>query len=389
MGRLMRAQISPQRPARMGPRLIVLLLLASHGPGSVLRAEWSGSRPVSHPQSTAFVLATIPGALPRHGRRAKAERRALGCHGVAFSEEGKLLAWGNTKHVLVWDVANHRLVYATAPQDHAFGYAITFVPNRRSMAVCTIPSPDSQVLLLDPASGVTISSFPSHGLCLSIAASPDGRYLAYSSGFPIPSSVTVRDLESGASVHVRLALLSVVTNLAFSPDGLLLAADLAGSLSIRVLAVPSGRVMRRLGPADPSADCISISPDGRLLAATRLDGAIDLWEVKSGERLPPLVGHKGPVESLAFARPEDTLASGGRDKTIRLWNPDTGKAIGVLKGHCGAIQSLAVSPDGMTLASLSRDGTVRLWDLARGKQESVIDAATGKAEPETGLAQCQ
>jgi WD40 repeat protein len=56
-----------------------------------------------------------------------------------------------------------------------------------------------------------------------------------------------------------------------------------------------------------------------------------------------------------------TLASGSQDETIKLWNLKTGDLLRTLTGHKGSVRSVAISADGQTLASGSLDQTIKLW----------------------------
>ena len=73
------------------------------------------------------------------------------------------------------------------------------------------------------------------------------------------------------------------------------------------------------------------------------------------------------VNSVAFTRDGQTLASGDSDGTVRLWNiadPAHPRLRGPIPASgTASVQSVAFSPDGRALASGSLDGTVRLWDL--------------------------
>jgi WD40 repeat protein len=86
-------------------------------------------------------------------------------------------------------------------------------------------------------------------------------------------------------------------------------------------------------------------------------------DVGTGATLPPLGGHRRPVEALVGT--VTGVASGSADRTIRLWSPATGVGK-ALRGHTGGVGALAVTPDGTEIVSVSRDGTWRRWDARTG-----------------------
>ena len=81
---------------------------------------------------------------------------------------------------------------------------------------------------------------------------------------------------------------------------------------------------------DGTLRCVAISPDGKVVACCG-DRSVHLFDLKSGERLKQLDGHKGAVNAVAFSPDGKLLASAGEDQTIRLWDVETWKPKGVLK----------------------------------------------------------
>ena len=113
---------------------------------------------------------------------------------------------------------------------------------------------------------------------------------------------------------------------------------------------------------------LAYSPDGLMLAAGTGHGKVQLWEFKSQRLLDSLVRHEPDrkVDILAFSPDGKTLASGTSDE-IKLWNLESQVHLVTLRGHKHRIASLAFSPNGEALASKEEDDTVNLWEIPTGK----------------------
>jgi WD40 repeat protein len=108
--------------------------------------------------------------------------------------------------------------------------------------------------------------------------------------------------------------------LAFSPDGILLAAK--GYFEMVLWDVAKGQALRTLeGEPDPLIfNCMAISPDGTRLASGDFEHSTRLWDVATGTLLKSFEGHAEGVRAVAFSPDGTMLASASGDKTVKLWN---------------------------------------------------------------------
>lgn len=84
-----------------------------------------------------------------------------------------------------------------------------------------------------------------------------------------------------------------------------------------------------------------------------------------------LIGHSGPVYSLAFdpttgpSAPPNLLLSASQDATVRLWSMDTLSNLVAYRAHRDPIWDVDWAPRGVYFATGSRDRTARLWSTER------------------------
>lgn len=164
--------------------------------------------------------------------------------------------------------------------------------------------------------GTLLRSLKGHSRgVVDIAFSPNGVTLASAS---LDRTVTLWDVARGAPVHTIRGS-SVTGAAAFSPDGSLFATAGAADDQGRLWSTDDWRLLRKLESARGGMGNVAFSPDGAMLAAGNAWYEVRWWSVSDGALLRAVKGHADSVNSVAFSPSGETLASGSLDGTVRLW----------------------------------------------------------------------
>jgi WD40 repeat protein len=159
-----------------------------------------------------------------------------------------------------------------------------------------------------------------------------------------------------------------VTQVAWSPDGILAASSAAGE----VVLWQDGNLLTLLPAELTSIDCLAFSHDGKFLAAGGQDGKVRVWSIpptplKKGGKLEQKVkliaslenGSKW-VDKLSWSRTCNQLAfSLGR--YVQIWDADSQTVITTLPFTNSSVLDLAWQPSGGHIA-IAGDGGVKIWD---------------------------
>jgi len=297
--------------------------------------------------------------------------------GVSFAQyspaNDRLATGGADGSVTLW---TRSLVPALVPYPALDGvfWDADFSPDGRTIAVAR----DSNVHILDVASGQIKRQLPMGKTVRSVKFSADKKYLVATTGSSkAPDAVNEARLFDAVSWK-ELAKLEghtgIVLRAAFSPDGKTLATS-AGDRITKLWDLPSGNLRATLDTRAALAKGLLFLPDGTLVTSC-WDKTIRFWDVDSKtEKKKWDTGLA--MTTLAVSADGSLLAAaehpspGEGPAELKVWDIATGNVVHQLKGHAGRILGVAFTPDGRGLLAsggkLNTFGEIHHWDLASGQ----------------------
>ena len=236
---------------------------------------------------------------------------------------------------------------------------------------------DHLIRLTDVRTGGELATLQYRMGAKELTFSPDGETVAFTG----LGEIRLWNTRTGDEQAIPLADLSAgiprniprILALAFSPHGTWLVSG-SDKGKIQMWDVVTGGALTVFAEPTEQEDlgrilALAFSPDGTLLAAG-IRGHIHLWEVDTANKLLSVnTEHRrgdkpfqGAAEPLVFSPDGAVLVNGLHMGAIQLWDVTTGEKIAALDGHTQGVNMLAFSPDGTTLVSTGADGTILLWD---------------------------
>ncbi len=126
---------------------------------------------------------------------------------------------------------------------------------------------------------------------------------------------------------------------------------------------------------EASVSSAQFSRDGRQVVTAAEDGAVRVWDARSGQRLLDLTRHGADARHAEFSPSGRMVATASDDGTARIWDAHTGQPItgplqhGPPRGQHGArVRRIHFNPDGTRVVTASADATARLWETRTGLQ---------------------
>lgn len=376
---------------------------AVYGPDSTKIATCGGDGLVKHWNAPGTGTPTVLAEFKGHSKPVSS---------VAFNADGRFIASGGGDTVVrVWDL-NSRTELRALRGHQDWVTSVAFGPDGRTILSAAV---DKTVKVWELSGGETARPIGHSRKLNTIAVSADGRWVASGSE---DRTVKVWDAAAGVEAFTLDAAAgghdADVTSLAFDPTGRRLVSggddkklviwDLEARKPVATLAVeqripfvlwaakgdkfvawqsskrdteannfktynPDGKPLNSLDVKDRQVLCTTFTTDAELAALGFSDGSVQLWSLKTNER----VGGDWPafnkdLVDIAVTPDKSKVIAADTDCNVKVYDITKKEVVKSFQAHKGGLNGIMMGPDGTRFASISDTGEVKVWETATGKE---------------------
>ncbi|MGH7173973.1 MAG: WD40 repeat domain-containing protein [Gemmataceae bacterium] len=265
----------------------------------------------------------------------------------AMSADGKLLLMSSGNGLMLWNLDKRNSGQPRAFETggiNMYNIAITLSADGKMAAAVPVNygGGDMAVRFFNTTTGKQVREIDNDEPICDLALAPDGRLLAIATR----QRLELWNAENGEEVRVfSVSQAAMYRQLTYSPDGKMLAAignepdtvhiwetasgKERGSVHFGAQTTPiaaGGRIaMRRMrmmvngNNMNNGLLALAFSADNRMLAVSKTDSAIHLWDLRDDRELPPLTGFRGQVSAMVFTPDGKELIAMDSEVTRLSW----------------------------------------------------------------------
>lgn len=301
------------------------------------------------------------------GKHIQTVRSNSSLENLAISPDGTLLATGDYSETTIWEVQTGKPSYSLPGSK----YSLAFSTVNGIVMLLTASRNEDKISLWDARSGIMVKTLDEPNAISSASFSPDGKLLALSIDneirlWRITDGTLLQTWTTGPKYFAR--------NLVFSPDSKILNSGSPDG-TVQRWNTDTGVWIDKLEGFGNSGGYIypylvplpAFLSKENVFISNPFNYHIDLWNLKDGEIVKTLTGHKSIILNLVISTDGSKLASTELwTNTVRIWEPATGQNLGAYEVYIdiGYNKELAISPNGQLIA---------IGD-ARARQRKVYDS---------------
>jgi WD40 repeat protein/tetratricopeptide (TPR) repeat protein len=295
---------------------------------------------------------------------------------VTIAADGMIISGSLDKTVRFWRTQKTPLTTILA----GHGDWVYWVSFRSDNKIIASASNDETVKLWKP-DGTLLNTLSTHsGAVSAVSFAPKGNLLASGSHDKTVKLWTLEDKDKGVNVINEQTLqghTGTIFGLSFRPDGEVLASA-SDDQTIKLWQVKNGNNLQTLSGHKDEVSSVNFNPkDGNILVSGSKDKSIKIWK-NDGKQMKEYNNIKldFPVTAVVFHPEGQFFASVSDDNKVRFWDIEGRLLFPPLDAHQEKISSLSFSPDGKYMVTASNDQTVKLWEV-NGKTVTVKKTLIG------------